>query len=213
MLNPSKYWNDFYQNFNINEPSDFAKFVLPTLVELKRPLKVAEIGCGNGRDLLYFAEQLQISYFLGLDFSKTALKQLVKRCTEHSLYNIVPIVRDFTSQPLEIPNVDCFYLRFVLHAIGEKDELFVLKECYNELKSGGLIFIECRSAKLPELSYGKRVGEKIYEGDHQRRLIDKDELDQTLQSLGFKQKMSIEERGLAKNNVEDPLIIRAIYYK
>lgn len=52
------YWKNYYQSGGIEEPSDFAKFVLP---KLKGTL--VDIGCGNGRDTRY----LQTENTIGID--------------------------------------------------------------------------------------------------------------------------------------------------
>ena len=57
-IDNTDYWNLYYQNkLCPTSPSPFARYV-STLVEPGRTL--AELGCGNGRDALYFAS-------LGLD--------------------------------------------------------------------------------------------------------------------------------------------------
>lgn len=69
------YWNHFYEKVikEIQEPSDFARFVLHYLQSGKR---LMDIGCGNGRDSLYFARnQILVT---GVDASETAINQLQK---------------------------------------------------------------------------------------------------------------------------------------
>ena len=48
-----KYWNEYYKkNIAPNEPSKFAKDILKYLDSGK---KLIELGCGNGRDAMFLA--------------------------------------------------------------------------------------------------------------------------------------------------------------
>ena len=73
--NNKDFWNKFYKkNLAVNRPSNFAVFILKFLKKYKST--IIDIGCGNGRDLLYFKKK-KISY-LGIDLSKNATS-LIKR--------------------------------------------------------------------------------------------------------------------------------------
>lgn len=66
------YWDQYYKNHLCpEEPSLFAQYVA-TLVEPGR--RMIELGCGNGRDAVYFASRgLDV---VALDTSKTAIAEL-----------------------------------------------------------------------------------------------------------------------------------------
>ena len=70
-----KFWNLFYKNnLAVSRPSNFAIFILKFLKKNKS--KVVDIGCGNGRDLIFFKKN-KID-FIGIDLSKNAT-QLIKK--------------------------------------------------------------------------------------------------------------------------------------
>lgn len=82
------YWNDFYKNKpDIEAPSLFAKFVGENIVQGKNML---ELGCGNGRDSLYFME-LGINV-TAIDASDSIIKELQKKYDRH---NVCFICDDF----------------------------------------------------------------------------------------------------------------------
>lgn len=48
------YWDTFYAaNKGVNEPSLFARWVLE---QVETDKKIVDMGCGNGRDSIYFME-------------------------------------------------------------------------------------------------------------------------------------------------------------
>ncbi len=50
--NINSYWNSAYKNLEIpNTPSSFARFINTQLHELAT---IIDLGCGNGRDSIYF---------------------------------------------------------------------------------------------------------------------------------------------------------------
>ena len=74
-IDNTDYWNLYYENkLCPTEPSPFARYV-STLVEPGRTL--AELGCGNGRDALYFAS-------LGLDVVAMDLSERPSACSGSS---------------------------------------------------------------------------------------------------------------------------------
>lgn len=67
------YWNTYYQKnlVEIQKPSDFTLFASSYM---STDAKIMDIGCGNGRDSLFFANKgLNV---VGVDASKTAIEKL-----------------------------------------------------------------------------------------------------------------------------------------
>ncbi len=63
------FWNKFYKNKKaLNEPSNFALFIYKFLKNKKS--QIVDVGCGNGRDLMFFKKK-KIDFF-GIDTSKNA---------------------------------------------------------------------------------------------------------------------------------------------
>jgi len=82
--NNIKYWNNFYSNSgSVLCPSQFAAYVLNEFSPTK---KIIDIGCGNGRDSLFFASHgLNV---LGIDGSLSAISSCQKIAQHMSLENV-----------------------------------------------------------------------------------------------------------------------------
>ena len=89
-IDNTDYWNLYYQNkLCPTSPSPFARYV-STLVEPGRTL--AELGCGNGRDALYFAS-LGLDV-VAMDLSEAAISMLRQQPVPHARF----VCGDFVSR-------------------------------------------------------------------------------------------------------------------
>jgi len=180
-MNTNKYTLDFWRNYPWEEvpiqPSTFAEFCLPYM----NGGKVLDVCCGNGRDSEYFRNNnLQVSSF---DFGTLNLEKEISNFSLSGLFNYV-------------------YCRFVLHAIPENLEDYVLINSNHILQNEGLFFIEVRSDK------GLRP-DKL----HYRRLINKEILKSKLTNLNFEILFEQEADNLSIYKDENPLLIRIIAKK
>ena len=121
MDNSSAYWNEFYREAFLGFPSQFAAFAIGETVESEiRPL-IIDLGCGNGRDLGFFASQgFDV---VGMDSSAEALRKISEKMPslEKRLFKVdFSSGQEFTTLMGEIgsnrPRI--FYSRFVLHSLG-----------------------------------------------------------------------------------------------
>ncbi len=204
-FNDKEYWHKYYKkNYSPYKESDFAKFVLQFLEKEKYLL---ELGCGNGRDSIFFSKNLinvlavdQVSdeiNFLNSNFSNERIKF---------------ICDDFTNLEV-LDNFDYIYSRFTIHSITESEEDRVLKWVFKHLYKNGLFFIESRS--INDIMYNNGTKLSINENftDHYRRYMNKDKFISKLEYIGFKIRYSIEDKGLAVSEKEDPSIVRIIAEK
>ena len=54
--NNRNFWNKFYKKkLAVNKPSNFAIFIYKFLK--KKKTKIVDVGCGNGRDLIFFKKK------------------------------------------------------------------------------------------------------------------------------------------------------------
>ena len=70
------------------------------------------------------------------------------------------------------------------------------------------MFIECRSINDPLSSEGEILSHTERVDGHYRRFIILEELKQRLMGVGFEIAETIESKGLAKFEKEDPIVIR-----
>ena len=203
-----QYWNQFYESGTLtNEPSFFAKEMLERYITLGTLL---ELGCGNGRDSLFFAKNhIDVT---AIDESKTVISRLKK---EHEKSGVRFISGDFVTAPeLRLGSYDYIYSRFTMHSITKKQEDLLLKNVYDAMKNDGMFFIEART--IYDELYGK--GESLehnaflYNG-HYRRFLVLEELLDSLQTVGFQIIDSKQEKGFAPFQEEDPVVLRIVAKK
>ncbi len=201
------YWETFYSKQNAElKPSLFARFVADNFMHEKKTY--VELGCGNGRDAIFFANKgLAVT---AIDQCQSEIKFLTNRY--QNLPNIQFVCNDFTSLE-DNHKFDLVYSRFTLHSITAAEEAKVLSWAHRNLSAGGFFCIEVRGKKNEIYQKGEPVsGEKdafIY-NEHYRRFLDFDELKKSLSALGFQIEYAKEEKGFAPFNGENETYIRVI---
>ncbi len=202
------YWNSYYKHMpDISHPSSFAKDITKYL---KESSTILDLGCGNGRDSIYFLSLgLNVT---AIDASNLVIEMLQNQYQEES---ICFICDDFVcSSMIYAGQYDYCYSRFSLHAINEEQENELIKNVFKVLKTGGKFFVEVRSIHDELYGKGKAVGKNayIYNG-HFRRFLIREELERKLVEVGFKIVYSSEQTGFAPFEGTNPPIIRIILEK
>ena len=205
----TEYWNAYYiENPPVkNNSSRFARDVIKYMEPNKSLL---DIGCGNGRDSLFFMENgIEV---VGIDASQVAIKTLNDKYRDNKG---IFVCDDFVrANAIYQRQYDYCYSRFTLHAISEKQQVELFDNIKGALKLDGKVFIEARSINDDLYGKGKKVGKHSYfYNGHFRRFIDKVELRKHLESIGISI-ISLEEgRGFALTNDSDPVLIRVVGIK
>ena len=204
--NNKNFWNKFYKNkLAVNKPSNFAIFINNFLK--KKKTKIVDVGCGNGRDLIFFKRKK--FDFIGIDLSKNASllikKKLKKVKDKNKIFN-----DDFVNFNYKKNIKDNFsiYSRFTWHTINNKNEIIFLKKI-SQLQNLQYIFIETRSDKDDLFGVGKKISKNEFITDHYRRFINKKELVKKIKK-NFKIIYCKETKGFSKFKNEDPCLIRII---
>lgn len=200
------YWNDIYGgSIILCEPSPFAKSVISDI--LIRGGNVLDLGCGNGRDSLFFAKNgLKVT---GIDASDITIKKLRDRYSES---NAIFICDDFVKcKAVFRVMYDSIYSRFTLHAISEKQETELLDNIKSSLKANGRFYIEARSVHDDLYGLGKQVEKNAFVyNNHYRRFIDIAELLNKMKNMGYRIISSRESKGFSATKTQDPVLIRVI---
>jgi ubiquinone/menaquinone biosynthesis C-methylase UbiE len=202
------YWDSFYRaaNPDIQAPTTFAWWCLPRLAP---GATLLELGCGNGRDAVFFAEKgLRV---VALDQSDVAIASLSAR-PQNERYDHRPtfLEADFTRlEDGRFGQLDAVYSRFTLHAITQEEASVSLGWAARNLRPGGRLLVEVRSVKGS--LYGKGEARErdafVYDG-HYRRFVRSEELAAEVTGLGFAIEDAIEAAGLAVHKSDDPVVIR-----
>ncbi len=202
------YWNKFYQDVSgLNEPSLFAQMCIKYMNPGE---SIVELGCGNGRDSIYFYNQkLDVT---AIDASWTAINSF-EMYRDHDHMNCV--CADFVSWMERCKETfNHCYSRFTLHAINEAQEDILLHKVHDALKKKGFFYIEARSTEDELYGLGQCVGRNAFRyNGHFRRFIDMDELKDKLLKMGFEIVYSAKERGFAPLGNSNPPMIRMISMK
>lgn len=209
------YWDKFYAEKGMDapiiSPSTFAVFCQQKLFNNKK-LKIIELGCGNGRDAIYFAHNNH--HIIAIDQSTVGIDIECSRINASINENITAIADDFVSiNYSNYHKVDAFYSRFTLHAITKDDEIKLLSSVYSALQNGGLLAIEVRTIKDPLYGEGTSVGNNAFVTDHYRRFIDTNIFLKQVLDLGFKLIYFTEENNLSIYKEDNPVLMRIILEK
>ncbi len=208
-----EYWDKFYRSEEKEDicklkPSLFAETMFQKYMTKGKDL--IELGCGNGRDSIYFAKNgVNV---VGIDLSQVAIKKLHDVC---HLDNCMFICEDFVNtEAIYQIQYDYCYSRFTLHAINEQQEAQILCKAYNMLKYKGYFFIEARSVRDGKYGLGKEIEKNafIYDG-HYRRYIDPKELEAKLNKVGFSIIFQQESDQFAPKKGENAVCIRMVAQK
>ena len=202
------YWNSFYEQKreSISQESLFSHFVQKYI---KRGKTLVDVGCGNGRDSIFF-NNLGLNV-IGIDGSTTAINLLQGKKSETLSF----ILGNFTNDS-RIFNaaIDYYYSRFTLHAINEADEDVLLNNIAKNLKQNGYFFLEVRSVHDEKFGKGILVGKNTFILDgHHRRFLDINELKSKLEKLDFLIKYAEEKKDFAPFSNENSPIIRIVAKK
>ncbi len=206
------YWDSFYSTARpgIVAPSTFAQHCAPFLPEAA---SLFELGCGNGRDVHYFAGLGH--RVIACDRSSVAIEELaggVSGCGYRHQPELV--VGEMGSLPAREAPLDAVYSRFTLHAVDVGEASRALRWAYDNLAVGGQFLAEARSVKGSLYGKGVEVARDTFlYNDHTRRFLRLDELLAELGGLGFTIVDHSETDGVAVHKDDDPVVIRVVARK
>ncbi|MBR1761281.1 MAG: adenylyl-sulfate kinase [Schwartzia sp.] len=201
------YWNQYYMKRPkiLGKPSNFAMDIADGLVHGKQLL---ELGCGNGRDSLFFMKRGL--YVTGVDASDEAIRSL--QVTVGDSDKAMFICDDFVKcRAVFQRQYDYIYSRFTLHAITDEQEDELLRNIKDAMFGGSKLFIEARTIHDDIYGKGTEVAPNtyIYEG-HFRRFIDPKTLENKIIRFGYKILSLEEDRGFSKTEQSDPILMRIV---
>ena len=204
-MNSKSYWEDYYRSNP--DPSGESPFAIFTLPFLEKGMSMYELGCGNGRDSVFFAKNgLEVIAF---DQCVSEITHLNKSCKDLS---VAFESGDFTALGKR-KEVDSIYSRFTLHSVSEKLEKDTLDWAFKTLKPKGILLIEIRSVLDELYGKGEALSTNEFMTSHYRRFVEFDPFVQRIKNAGFSIIYKVQSRGLAPYKSEDPVVIRVIAQK
>jgi SAM-dependent methyltransferase len=201
-----EYWDHYYAGrcASLMPPSQFAAFVLG---ECGDHHFVLDVGCGNGRDALFFGSHGK--RVLGIDGSPTAIELCRTAAAAAGIENVDFDTADVSSRDLEIKSAHhlknngapLIYARFFIHAITEQEERKFLLFARSHLGQGTLA-VEFRTMRDEALH-------KVTEG-HYRRFVDPVAFAGRARDVGLDVVYLVEGFGMAKYKKDDAFVARVL---
>lgn len=204
------FWQNFYgdqiNDRTISPPSQFAAFVAQ---ELAPRSGIIDVGCGNGRDTIFFS--LLKFDVVGIDASEQGIA--VARSNADQLgFDQTPFYQSLACSDRLMSEIAsrsgrdlCVYGRFFLHAIAQDEQDALLKLLSEQLTGGQKLAFEYRTFEDEDLL-------KVA-SPHYRRYQSMQQLDSQLHDLGFDKIYGTQGQGLAKYKDEDAHVARGIYVR
>lgn len=209
----NEFWDSVYRKKNIPEyPSQYAISLMP---ELQPGCNILDVGCGNGRDALFFSQHGH--HVVGIDGSKAGVTAALDSGRSHGLtanFMHVNVYEPSSYSKFIEHHRECFdviYARFFIHAIDHSGEMSfwqIAKAC---LKKNGRVYIEARTVNDPLRVTGKKISETESIAGHYRRFIEPSVLVKNAENDGFKAEYNVVGQGMAKFRDEDPEVIRCTF--
>jgi len=199
------YWDDYYARRATSArrlPSQFATFVAG---ELDRRHRVIELGCGDGRDAIFFASFGH--EVVGVDASDTAIdvcRHVAEALGEPATFVVAHIDEpDLAARIRGEAGPRVVYARFFLHAITEAEEETLLDLAAGLTDPGDLLAVEYRTVRD---SSGAKVT-----ATHYRRFVLPAAFEARALGRGFDVTYTVEGFGFAKYRQDDAYVARTIF--
>lgn len=200
----SDYWESYYARAGGGKrplPSQFAAFVAS---EMDTPRRVIELGCGAGRDSIFFS--LYGHEVIGLDASEQAVKhstELAAALQSKARFQVATV--DDPDLQDRFPPVECrtlVYARFFLHAITSEEERALLRFASSVTVADDELAVEYRTVR-------DSSGVKVTDA-HYRRFVEPAIFQARAIEFGFDVTYAVEGYGFAKYKQDDAYVARTI---
>jgi SAM-dependent methyltransferase len=200
----SDYWDEYYAARASTRralPSQFATFVAG---ELDRPHRVIELGCGNGRDSIFFSSYgHDVTGVDGSDAAVAACTALAAALGESATFLQSTIDHPRLVERLSgSPGPHLVYARFFVHAITDGEEEVFLDLASELTGPGDLLAVEYRTVR-------DQVGAKET-ATHYRRFVMPSTFEARALQRGFEVAYAVEGFGFAKWRHDDAYVARAL---
>src|SRR3989344_61739 len=175
-MSDRSYWRDHWKKATLPAPNNFAKRAFKLL--LKRHKTLLDLGCGDGRDALYFARKgLRVT---ALDFSESGMNAI--RARDKS---IRCMLSDIRTMKFKRNAFDVIYAHLSLHYFDDGTTRKIFDKLFRILRKGGLLFVKCKSTDDALFGKGKKLGENMYRKGHARHFFNRDYMREQLKRFNI----------------------------
>ena len=186
-MDPEKYWRERSQRSEKQQETSFAQGCYEFLRN-KEAKTILEVGCGDGRDTIYFAKKGYV--VTAVDVSVIALNILKNKIAIEKINKIeIPITvtnQDIRSLSFAENSFDIIYTHLSLHYFIDKETKNIFKGLYDLLKKGGYIFVKCKSLKDPHFGKGKEIEKNVFnQNGKQRHFFDQQYMKECLTNFNM----------------------------
>lgn len=168
-------WKDEWRSKADRSPNPFARRAWEFL-EGTPAGTLLDVGCGDGRDSLFFAERgLRVT---AVDFSESGLAVL-----READPRIQAVLQDIRKLDFPDASFDAVYAHLSLHYFDDAVTEAIFRNIHRMLRGGGLFFVKCKSLADPLFGKGEKVGENMYRTDHVRHFFSPEYLREKLRDF------------------------------
>lgn len=206
VLYSKEFWQTFYGSDwayeNLYQTTPFATFCDYVWPPQRR---ILEIGCGNGRDTLYFAQQGHNAF--GIDCCQAAIDIATINSTGRYGQRLTFACQD-VEHIAELPfTANVAYMRWFLHAVPQHVQDNLLRKLEAWLWPNSVLCLEVKVANDDAQGHVE-----TFDG-HYRRLLHPKTLLTEIEAAGFTVEYTCIGYGLAVWLADDPKVMRVIARK
>lgn len=159
----SNIWDKIYEkdaSFFGENPSDFAVYCYDIMKD--RTKTILELGCGQGRDSLFFASKhIKVK---ALDYSCSAIEQLSRSAKQTDLPMEVSIYDATKPLPFNDDTFDAVYSHMLFSMRFSQEQLkFIFKEIRRVLRKDGFHFFSVRNHSDKFYGKGTKIDDETFD--------------------------------------------------
>jgi SAM-dependent methyltransferase len=203
------HWNPFYESGRSRQvPTTASAFATWCAERVEPGTHVVDLGCGTGRDAIWFAGQgFEVT---GLDYAPPAIRRAqgfaakAKSSAQFRLFNLYDLrhVLVLGGQLSHEPGPLAIYARFLLHSLtdqGRRNLWLLARSC---VRGNARLYLEFRADADP--------AEEFAFGEHYRQFLSSAEVAEEITASGGRVEFQEEGHGMALYKNEDPHVCRMV---
>ena len=159
-MNQQQLWDKKWSKITeLLPPTDFAKKSF-SLIKNNNFRTLLDRGCGDGKDSIYFAQKgLSVT---AVDFSSKAIEILKSECKKRNIISIKPVIADIEKIDFDLNSFDIIFANLSLHYFSDESTTSIFTNLYKILKTGGYLFINCKSVHDSLFGQGKKIEKDFF---------------------------------------------------